>query len=336
MGASTSRTVGTNITNTMVAQIFTNVGLSCSNEATSEQNISVFCNPQLDMSVPLEDRQPYENQATCKNCIANLVLAQTDYYNLQRESWKSGIKIAVNLPIDVDYTTVLQKMIACGTQCKACVFQNLSQSTIIKNVLSCQSMLTITNTIDQKLTNSIDQTLTNNQDFLAPLAQMLGGSSRQQIIANLTNRISTKITNDVVAGVLNTIDNNQSMVLSGDSTAAKAQTQQSAFNSIVSYFQNTNLFSTIFTDEQWDTLQSLYNDQNTIGDLGNAVVKTLNSITKFVQSAVGKVVIAMIILVCIVFLGVLILGLSILIRKKVAENKIKELKVIETAKSSIY
>ncbi len=325
MGGSTSQIVGTNIVNDMVAQIFTTVALTCSNNAESVQNISVSCNPVLDESVPMDQREPYENQATCKNCIASVVAAQKDFYNLQQSSWRYGGKIGVNLPIDQDYTTVLKKMIACGSICKACVYQDLSQATVIKNVLGCQSMLTIENTIDQKLANSITQQLTNNQDFLPALAKMLGASNQQQIVSNLVSRISTKITRDVVTGVLNTIHNNQTMNLTGSSTDVTAQTQQSTYNNMVSYFQNTNLFSSIFQDTEWQVLQTLYNDQNTIDTLGNSVVKSLSDITKFMSSIVGKVVIAMLILVAVVFVSVLVIGLALYIKKRVAIAQAKNL-----------
>jgi hypothetical protein len=324
MGGSSSKQVATNIINSMVATVFTTVALTCSNNAESVQNISVYCNPPLDASVPPDQQEPWENQPACKTCIANVVEQKKTFYDLQANSWRFG-KVAVNLPIDEDFTTVLKQMIACGTICKACVYQDLSQATFIQNLLECKSMLSIQNSINQKLTNAITQQLTNNSDFLAPISQMLGASSMQQIVANLTNRIAVKITNEVITGVLNTIENNQTMVLTGSSTDVKVQTQDSSFNCMVKYFQDTSLFSTIFSDEQWQVLEQLYNDQNTIGDLGNAVVRSLNDITRFISSDVGKVVIAMLVLVAIVFLGVVILGLSLYIRKKVAEQKAKEL-----------
>jgi hypothetical protein len=325
MGGGSSKTVGTNIVNDMVAQIFTTVALSCASTKTSIQNIWVGCNPPLDKTLPPDQQQPYENQATCKNCIAAVVADQKSFYSLQQSSWRYGGKIAVNLPIDQDYTTVLKKMIACGSICKACTYQNLSQSTIIQDITKCQSILSIQNTIDQKLNNAITQQLTNNQDFLAPLAQMLGASSVQQIVSNLTNRISTKITMDIVTAVANSIELNQTMVFKGGSADANTISQQSSVNSIVAYFQKTQLFSTIMTDEEWRVVQDVYNNQNTIGDLGNATVKALRDITKFVSSAVGKVVVAMLLLVAFVFVSVLIIGLALFIKKKVAEQKAKQL-----------
>jgi hypothetical protein len=322
MGTGSSKELGTNIVNSMLATVFTTIALTCSNNAESAQNISVFCNPPLDPSLPIEQQEPWENQPACKTCIANVVAQRKSFYDLQTSAWRFG-RVAVNLPIDEDFTTVLKQMIACGTLCKACVYQDLSQATFIQNLLECKSMLSIQNSINQKLTNAITQQLTNNTDFLGPLSQMLGASSMQQIVANLTNRIAVKITNEVITGVLNTVENNQTMTLTNSTT--KVQTQDSSFNCMVQYFQSTNLFSTIFTDDQWQVLQQLYNDQNTVGDLGNAVVHSLNDITKFISSDVGKIVIAMLVLVAIVFLGVVILGLSVYIRKKVAEQKAKEL-----------
>lgn len=313
MGGSTSREVVSNISEQMVAEIIVNISLTCSNNAESIQSISVQCTP------PSQPPIPFENSLTCRNCMASILSSQLANYNLQRTSWKYG-SVKVNLPIDTDYGNVIQQFISCGTTCKACVFQNLSQSTIIKNVIDCQSTNTITNSIDQKLSNSITQKLTNNTDFLAPLASMLGASSSQQIVANLTSRISTKITSEVIAGVLNTIQNNQVMILT-NTGGTSGQTQTSSYNSAVSYLQQTDIFSTIFTDEQYDLLQSLYNDQNTIDSLGNATLRTLNDITNFLKSSVGKVVIFMLIVVGVVFIIGFIMFIVFSIRKKIVQAK---------------
>lgn len=318
MGGGSSKTVGTNIITEMVAQIITNITLSCSNSASSEQKIDVQCTPPVDTSV--KPVQPYENREACKTCMNNILASQLRAYDLQRSSWQFGA-VKVNLPIDTDYATVIQQFIACGTtQCKACVFQNLSQSTIIQSVVDCEAANTITNVIDQKLTASITQQLTNNQDFIPGLFQMLGASSSQQIVSNLTNRISTKITQDVIAGVLNTIQNNQTLLLVNANVSG--QTQASSYTCAVTYLQKTDLFSSIFTDAQWQQLQDLYNEQNTTDELGNAAVKGLSSITRFLSSAIGKVVIAMLAVVAVVFVIGCVMGIVFAVRKQLQKAKL--------------
>lgn len=318
MGGSTSKEVGTNIVNEMVATIITNITLTCANTASSEQDIDIQCTPPVDTSI--KPVQPYENREACRTCMKNILANQLRAYDLQRSSWQFG-GVKVNMPIDTDYATVIQQFIACGTtQCKACVFQNLSQSTIIQNVVDCQAANTITNVIDQKLTDSITQSLTNNQDFIPGLMQMLGASSTQQIISNLTNRISTKITQDVVAGVLNTIQNNQTLKLVNANV--NGQTQQSTYTCAVTYLQKTDLFSSIFTDAQWQQLQDLYNQSNTTDALGNAAVKGLSSVTRFLSSAVGKVVVAMIVIVIVVFVIGIIMAIVFAVRKYLTKQKL--------------
>jgi hypothetical protein len=175
MGGSNTKEVALNAINDAVATIFTNVALSCSDTAGSNQSIIVNCSPPLDPSVPSSEQQPYENQPACLQCMDNIVTNQLNYYDLQRSAWAHS-EAVVNKPIDQDYQQVIQEFIACGEKCKACVIMNLAQTTIIKNVVNCQSFLSVQNIITQQLSAQITQTLTNNQSFLAPLAQMLGAS----------------------------------------------------------------------------------------------------------------------------------------------------------------
>jgi hypothetical protein len=321
MGGSSTKEVAVNQVNSIVATVFTSIALTCSNTALSQQAIVVGCSPQLD-NPDLEVAQPYENQPQCTICMDNIVADRIQYYNLQRTAWAAGAPVNVALPIDQDYNAVVQAFIACGqSSCKACSYTNLSESTVIKNILSCEAFNNIRNNISQSLTQQVTQSLTNNQDFLAPLATMLGASSFQQIVNNVVTRIQTKITQDVVEGVANTISNNQILILNnGD---AQGLTQQSAFNCAVNYFSQTQIFNSIFTDEQWQQLQDLANDQNTIDSVGNAVVKAISDMEKFSKSTVGIIVIFILSLVGVVFVVLVLYVLIRYIRTKVEQSRAK-------------
>ena len=322
MGGTQTRQLSVGILNDITANIFSTVSLTCSADNVADQTISASCTPPVNLQVS-PPYPAFEENAACKLCISNVLDSQNQYYAQVRQTW-SYQKIGVNLPIDTDYATVVQKMIACGTQCKACVFQNLSQSTTISETTTCKSLTSLKNSLDQKLTDGVTQALTNNQDALSGLANLFGASTTQSVVSNVVNRMSTKLTSDVITAALNTIQSNQTMILSGPGNI-QGQTQTSVYSSVLSFLQQTDIMNTVLQDSEWTALQTLINDQNTINTLGNSTVKTLSDITRFIQSGVGKIVLFMVILVCFVFF-VLIIVISVqYIRKKVAEAKKKEI-----------
>jgi hypothetical protein len=325
-----SEKVGTKMVNSIVADVFVNVSLTCKNTARSEQIINVNCvqhldtgsyfaDPKITQKVPV-DAQPHENNPTCRECMADILVDKKSSYQLQRAQWNHK-PATVNLPVDQDYQQSIDAFINCGHFCKSCVYQNLSESTLINIDLNCKSYNTIKNQLTQKLSAQITQQLTNNKSFLAPLAQMLGAKTTQAIVFNLTPRVQDKITQEIVAAVSNTVKNTQNITIVGtDGTLVNNVSQVSAFNSVVAYFSKTKLFNSIFTDQQWKTLQVLYNDQNTIGDLGNTIVAEISDLSKMLTSVVGKVVVFMVILVVVIVVGiglyVLILGLRTYIKHR--------------------
>ncbi len=321
MGNSSFKTVALTQLNESTATVFTNVSLSCSNDSQSNQSITVECQPQLNGPVDDPNTLPYESNLAAADCVAAVVTQASQYYDLQRATWTNGGSIQVQKPIDQDYNEIVQQMIACGSRAKACVYQNISQGTVIKNVLSCQSFLTIQNTLTQAMSTQVQQMLTNNQDALSPLAQLLGASTSDQIVNNITSRMVAKITNEVIAGIQNTIQNNQTLVL--ENSTVKGTTQQSAFTSITQYLAKTDLYNTIFTDQQWNELQDLYDDTSTVDALGNVITRSIGAIEAFLKSSVGYVVIFTLGLVGLVFISLVIFFIVRKIRNVVKNSQEK-------------
>jgi len=70
-------------------------------------------------------------------------------------------------------------------------------------------------------------------------------------------------------------------------------------------------------------VQDLYNDQNTIGDLGNALVREIRALSKMLTGVVGQIVFAMFVLVGVIFLGIVIYVIIKIVRGVIAKNNEK-------------
>jgi len=323
MGGSVSQEALVSIVNDMVAEIFVNIAVYCNSTNTSSQTISIECNPA---NITPSSNTIYELNASCQACFQGVTDNHLNYYKFQKQLWEAGdIAPGVQKSIDSDYQDTINGFIACGTlHCKACVTQDLSQMSIIQNVTNCSAFNNVQNSISQQLMAQITQQLTNNQDMLAPLAEMLGASTTNEITTNIANRISSKITTNVVSNIQNQISSQQSIVLNQNSANISGMTQQSSFHSIQTYLAKTNIFNDILTQSQWDVLQNLVNEQNTIDSLGNTVVKAVGYLSKLLTNVVGKVVLFIMILVGVIFVVIVIYIISSLIRKEVRKQQEKD------------
>lgn len=325
MGGSSSRQEIVNQVNQLVANIFVNISLFCSASANSDQAIEVECSFTVSNPAP---QNVYELNSQCRQCFNNVVSAQLGQYDQQRRLWDTSVQSpAVQGSIDTDYQSVISAFIACTANCKACDVANVAQTTTISSVLDCAAFNNVKNSINQQLMDAITQKLTNNQDLLSPLANLLGASSTQSIITNIVNRISAKITDNVISNVRSQISSTQTIELKFQGGGSvQGLTEQSAFHSVESYLQKTNIFNTIFTDAQWTVLQNLINDQNTINELGSTVVKAVSYLERLLTNVVGKVVFFVIILVAVVVFGVILYVSVQLIRNSLKKNHQRELR----------
>jgi hypothetical protein len=326
MGGSSSKNVSVNKINKDVTDIFTSVSLTCTSEAKSNQQIDLTCNLEASR---LPGEEPYENNLACQTAIRDLGESMSQKYDHIRKTWEKG-PADISLPIDQDFQSVSTQMIARGKLCKACVFQNIGQQTVMKSTTNCKSLNNIKNVLTQKVADKVKQSLTNNTDFLAPLAQMLGASDTQSIVSNITDRITTKITTTVISDIVNSIHTTQSITLNATS---KAVTQYSASSAVSNYLTQNKVFNTVFSDDEWETLQRLYNSQNTINSLGNTVVGEVTVFSKMFKSILGKIVIFMIVVTisvaAIIFIALIVRGF-IKLNKKQSQKEVLEKQQIES------
>jgi len=256
MGGKISQQEVVSVANTMVANIFVNLALYCSSTNEAAQLVNIQCHPN-------EIDPPYEMGSQCQDCFQGVADAAKRSYDQQRELWSSRPP-SVRGSIDSDFQSVIQDFVTCGVQkCKLCPVSNVSQNTIIRSTTSCEAFNNVQNTVSQQLMVAISQQLTNNQDMLAPLATILGASSTNQIIYNLTNRMMASITDNVVTNITNQISTNQTVTVAsndGGSLSVTGITQNTAATAIQKYLGNIGIFNSIFSQDQWTLLEALSNE----------------------------------------------------------------------------
>lgn len=311
-----------NQVNVMISNIIVNISLYCNAQSVSNQIIQIDCQPYGPGS---NATQPWELNESCQKCMKNVYDSRLKYYKNQEELWSTRAPSVLG-SINQDFQTVINEFVTCGINtCKACSMQNASQTSVVTGVLNCQAFNDVQNTISQQMITQITQNLTNNQDMLAPLAEMLGASSTNDIIYNLTNRVMTLLTKSVVANITETINNNQTISITVVGQAPiNGLTQNSAYNACLTYLGKTNIMNGIFQQEQWDELQTLINEQNTIDSLGNAIVQSVNVISKLLNNVVGQVVIVVLCMVGVIFLAVVIYIIVHLIKKATQSKRARD------------
>lgn len=316
----------------MVATVMVNIALQCSATDVSSQTISVDCNP-----VPVSEDTIWELNPTCSECFKAVRDRHLRYYQFQEDLWNRGTMAPkVVKAIDSDFQNAISEFVACSvSNCKACVASDLSQQTIIKSVITCDAFNNVKNTISQQLMDSIEQKLTNNQDMLAPLAEMLGASTTNSVIQNLTNRITAKITDNLISNIQQQISSQQSITITTkDGTQDQQGTSQnSAFHSVLTYLQKNQIFNNVLSQQEYKILEDETNNQNTIGELGNTVVKSVQYLSKLLRTVVGRVVLFVLLMVAVIFVGVLLYIFTMLIKKAIKHQHDKDLENKEKAET---
>jgi len=312
MGGKVSQQIIMDQTNSMVANVMTNIAMSCSTVDTTLQNIVVDCENIGGTEYT------FENGPRCRNCIDKVVQSQLDSYDFERTLWARGDKDpGVSKPIDMDFQATMEQFVACGaTYCKACSVTDLSQKTTVDLKLDCKAMNNVTNVITQKLVDALTQKLVNNQGMLGGLMTMFGASTTANTILKTANLISAKLDTNIIQKISQQISTQQTIKISAGDTVVQGTSQENTVTSVESYLAKNKVLNTILSEAQWKQLAQVVNNQNTLDELGNAVVKATAYLRKLVTGVVGRVVIFVYILVGVVFLAVVLYVSVKLIRRK--------------------
>ncbi len=333
MGGQVSQESVANVTSSVVSTIIVNAALFCNTESLSEQMTRITCNPSV--TVP---NGVYEDGAGCQLCLQNIKDNAENYYKTVRTTWETE-GATIKKSIDEDYTQIIQSFISCANVCKACVIEDISQKTMITDSVNCQATNNIRNSITQKLSAAINQKLENNQDVFSGLAEMLGASTRNQVVTNLTNRVSSLLTDNIIQNARSQINTIQNIDLTVSSVVVKGTTQDSAINSVQTFFAKNKIFNNVISKAEADVAQNVVNSQNTIDTLGNTVVKSVGTLARLTNSVFGKIVIFLYSLLGVLLIGMIVFISVKLIRKKVKEDQEKDdtqLTKLKTSGNTIF
>ncbi len=293
MGNTVSRSTVTSQLNNMTATILTNISMNCSTLSTNSQIISIDCAPRSISTA-------YESNATCRQCISNILVSKKEEYTRYANLAKAGNPVPniPNINLDLHYTA--EAMRACGRNvCKACVIEDISQNNVVSISVDCQATNNIQNQVSQSLTNAIMQKLSTDYDIFGSVANILGGRDVQTVSNSISNRVKNIITNNLITTVYNEAKNNQSFIINVTEGEFNGISQQSTFNSIVKYLSDNNIFNSIMSDSEWTTLQTLHDSNNVTGQMTAGFITANRLFTDMLHSTIGYIMLAVMICMCL-------------------------------------
>lgn len=282
MGGTNSQQAIVNEMNDMSATAITNILLTCRVGAVGNQTISLTCNPVGD----------FENFADNKACVSTVQTIIKKYTKDLENTINQVQKGSTNFKAIDDYKAGLAKELHdLGTigLCKSCQLTDVSQILQIDAQGTCQARTNIKNELNQQLTATVSQSAKSHRDLLAPIAQALGASTDAIAIATVANRMNSLITDDVVNKAIETLTQNQTITVNNGGNLGGIH-QYAALQGIQNFFANTDIMNRVFEKAEWKTIETLSNEQSTLGELGDAAAKAVGLLAKMITSPVGKVV----------------------------------------------
>jgi len=177
--------------------------------------------------------------------------------------------------------------------CKACAIEDLSQMLSVQAEQDCAFTLNLQNDLDQQLTSALVQSASIHKDILSSLAQVLGASTKEQVITEIANRMNALITTNVTQRAINFLQGNQNILIysNGSAVAKQHVHQNAALDSVTSFLSSTKIMNSVLEKEEWTKLQDASIDQSTITKLGDVTAQGLGLLTKMVTSEAGKAVV---------------------------------------------
>lgn len=261
-----------------------------------------------------------ENSPQCVQCYQNALDTLLKQQQMIRLDWSPG---SASIPISRDqqmlnaYNAMYSQ---CRGRCKACVFDNFSQANNFTWTTECETETTVYNEFTNNLKAQIEQSLNDNQGALESFMGILAPQDKQRTVVMITNRVLSRITTEFITNLYNDLNVQQNIVFrasEGGAILAQGITQQTAFSGVASLISKQNVFNTILNEQQWEVQQALYNSNNTVGELGNIVNKTIQGVGDTVTDLLGQIMLALAIVGIVVAGAVFILGIINIVR----ENK---------------
>jgi hypothetical protein len=299
MGSGSSRSIVFQQSDEVIARSFIQATADYQTEIEIGQNLRVHCTPSAVGGRP-------EDSDACVNCYLAVGERQVARYNyLKSRGSKPTESYAEEM---ANYATQLE---ACKTSCKACVISDVSQTQSFQWKSGAFNKSSVKTKFDSVLKTNVSQALDDNQDVLNSLAGVLGPSDRQNVKSYVANRISARINQDTLEEIYNRIKQVQNVTLSGSGIYEQGITQNAAISGLVDIISDKKISDTILTATEVINYQTIHNDENTVGALGESLRKAALSFGELFDSIVGKI---MVLVVAAVLLAATGLSLYALVK----------------------
>ena len=328
--------------NTVVARTIVNQMAACNSTSITNQDNEVSCQPNTraltENGVVLD---AYESNAACTRGMEMIrrgmeyQFGSSDTVGTEERMWH-GSNARVRMPIDDQMLGLFNRYQDVGIGlCKACSMTDVTQSSMISSDANCYSVDNFQESFRGELASQINAQLVMSQGVLNGLMKALNKPGVTQVSEDISSKISTHITQNFVESLSTELSNQQVITVSSQSSIhVNRMTEHSVLTVVMKKVTEVDLANKILDDEQWSIVQREVIDQDTLGDLGEAVFRSTIKFAHTIDHTVGMVLIGV---VAIMGLAVFILighnFYTIIQRQRLKAahlTKIKELHVQET------
>lgn len=297
-----SRSVVVKGVNDILSSSFVNLQTTCKTDVTVSQDVDISCQPLADGGGYYEARRP------CVKCYEQILLEQKELYDIYQTQWAAAGKVTRLPAYKDDMGRWLTRLGGCLTSCKACVFSDISISSVSTWDSSCTIDTDVVRQFRSQVKENINQALTNNQDVLSSFAGMLGATDKSEVVENVTNRINNRIGIDFLQEMQNSLSAKQQIEFQGSSNITSGIHQQAAVDALSSFLAENKVAESMFSNSEWAAVAKLQNDENTIGELGNLVKKTVVGVGEASSTLLGQILMGVVGILCAVLLILVSIG----------------------------
>jgi len=288
--------------NDILSSSFVNLQTTCKTDVKVSQDVNISCQPLADGGGYYEARRP------CVSCYEQILEEQKDLYEEYELHWQAAGKVTRLPKYKDDMGRWLTRLGGCLTSCKACVFSDISISSVSKWDSSCTIDTDVVRQFRSEVKENINQALTSNQDVLSSFAGMLGATDKSEVVENVVNRINNRVGIDFLQEMHNTLAAKQQIEFQGTSNITSGVHQQAAVDALSSFLAENKVAQSMFSNSEWSAYQKLSVEQNTIGELGDIVKKTVMGVGEASTTLLGQVLLGVVGILCAVLLILVSIG----------------------------
>lgn len=183
-----------------------------------------------------------------------------------------------------------QATFPCRYSCLSCIFSTVSQDENLHMDTDCSTSLKSTNNLTNELKMSTSQLLKSKQDVLGLLGGFLGADSQECITNDLSNRLNSKITSDVIDQVVSNITPTQSISVTAGSNSVYVNKFSQGMNltTLSGIVSRTNVTTNVYNQVEAQEAQSLYYSNDTIDELAKDLGGIAVGFAQVLNTLIGR------------------------------------------------